>query len=157
MTRTEEINMPGHDRSRDGGSPSVTRRLRGAAGALFGGGLIALAAVVAAVATATPADATNRDYNCTTTWGSSPCHVAYVTLNDYITNNYAIDYTHNNVCNYMYYSSGGLWSEYCSGPGAYSELVCGSQIYGYGGSENYNNSLLDNLAGNENNYQTCTQ
>ena len=116
---------------------------------------VLLAAAGAATVTATPAGATNSNYDCHSNGYGSTC-TNIVGPTNYITNNYVVDYTHKNVCSLMFYSNGTTWADYCSGSSGNTELVCGSQIYGWGGGAQYSLDN-DNLWANENNYQNCQE
>jgi len=134
---------------------SLRQRLRSVLPIVLAVSVIALSGAAAAALTATAANATNQNYNCSSDGFGSTCEAA-VGSDNWVTNNYAIDYTNNNVCSAIQQYGGG-YVKYCSGNSAYSELVCDyPQVYGFGGSNNYY-LYTDNLAGNENNYQNCTQ
>lgn len=134
--------------------PECMRRLLTFAG-IFG--VLATTAAAAASLRATPAGATNVNYTCHNEPGWNPCQGAGPPSgNYYLTNNYAYDDTHNNACSGAQYANGNQWFYFCSGSSTNTELVCGSQIYGYA-SASQANLDTDTLGGNLNNYQTCTK
>ncbi len=117
-----------------------------------------VASLAAAAAIAATASATNENYNCETVVHKTTCLEAQGRLN-YITNDYGIDYTKSSICvGTAKWESGGYytwWALECTS--ARELLVCDGgeyQIYGsgitYDRGDNY-----DNLAGTQNNYQSC--
>lgn len=113
------------------------------------------ASAITSLGLASAASATNENYNCST-HGGSTCTSAYGNTN-YVTNDYAIDYTHDGVCALTFSTTYGEWAKACST--SYQVTVCDGgeyELYGYGATEEYNRSLsLDNLAGNQNNFKYC--
>lgn len=123
----------------------------------FLGLLVAMfASAITSLGLASAASATNEGYNCYTHSGSGTCTSAWGYTN-YVTNDYAIDYTHNGVCALTFSTTYGQWARACST--SYQVLVCDGgeyELYGYGATEEYNHPLsLDNLAGTQNNFKYC--
>jgi hypothetical protein len=117
-----------------------------------------LASAISSLGLAFGASATDQNYNCAT-HGSSTCNFAYGP-NNWVTNNYGIDYTRNGVCSYtIKIESGGavkMWASKCTS--GYEVLTCNGgeyEIYGYGETQD-TNGTYDNLAGTQNNYNYCT-
>lgn len=115
---------------------------------------VATASVGAAAIAASPADATNHNYNCESFWGTPTCGSAnYSIYQAYSTNNYAIDYTDNGVCSQIALSGGGAYTQ-CTTSG-YSVLLCTLGEYGWQNAQDYYGDS-DNIAGDWNTNLTCS-
>lgn len=113
------------------------------------------ASAVTSLAMAFGAFATNQGYNCETDDFGPTCVEANAYPQNYITNDYGIDYTREGVCALTIKKTEKIWAEKCSS--GYETLVCNGneyEIYGEGATV-ASAGNKDTLAGKENNFQYC--
>lgn len=103
------------------------------------------------------ASATNENYNCNTEWSHSTCPFTYSHI-VWLTNDFAVDYSHSGVCAATAKSGRELfWAKGCTS--GQEILVCNGGEYEFKGEgwtlENHGTETEDNLAGTVNNFKTC--
>lgn len=114
----------------------------------------ACASISTSLAIGASASATDSNYNCYSDGGTYPCYSA-ASEENYLTNDYAIDYTSDGVCGNTYQLSPfKLWKETCTS--GYAVYDCNGneyQIYGFGTTVSEGGE--GNLAGTIDNYSYC--